>query len=152
MGECTPDNIPISREYNDKKEHIMCWSKSNYASGNFYDINHEPRIGVVIYFLHAQMVNRTVEYVDFLFNHYDYIKVLDLLKIKYGKPSREDVSIKQNKMGAKFESIESIWSGNNITILLQSLGSKVDEGRVSVFTKKYSKSLEFDTDKYKDKL
>ena len=74
---------------------------------------------------------------DLIYHQYNFLKIFDLFKAKYGAPTITQNGTVQNRMGASFTCIEYKWIGNTANIVLCEYGSKLDEGKVSIFTQDY---------------
>ena len=128
----------------------MCWTKNEYLP--WYEVENYQAPGLAIWDVDVRLVAGLVESVEFKFHHYDYLKMGELLKSRYGPPSQENVTTVQNRMGATFDSVEMGWIGKNLTLTFESRAGQIDEGMVRIYSKKYYESLKFNADQYKDKL
>jgi hypothetical protein len=127
----------------------MCW-QNKY--GKWLDIDNHPTPGIAVWDVMVRTVDGNVGSITFKFHHYDYPKMEELLKAKYGAPTSEDRTAVQNRMGATFDSLEMEWAGATMTLNYFSRAGKVDEGLVALTTKRYVESQKFDTEKNKSKL
>lgn len=134
--------------YNLKGDGSMCWSGDSRG----YGIWNYQSLGIVIFSLRAYEINRLVEFVEFTFDQREYIEAASLLKAKYGKPTTEEVVKVQNRMGATFDNFRMSWVGENLTLLFESHSDKLTEGRVTIYSRKYSESKRFDVESNKNKL
>lgn len=145
MAEC-----PKGKYGYEHRGETMCWTKNQNLP--WYEIENYPTPGMYIGDVWGWVVDGAVEQVSFKFAQYDYLKMGELLKSKYGPPSQEKVATVQNRMGATFDSLEMTWVGRNLTLTFLSRAGKIDEGVVRISSKKYFKSEKFNADQFKDKL
>lgn len=64
-----------------------------------------------------------------------YDGMLDGLKEKYSKPTTTRKTLWQNKAGATFDNIETIWQMPEGDIVLSTLGQSVDKGEITMISK-----------------
>ena len=76
-------------------------------------------------------------------------EVAQALAEKFGGAHLDAVKTVQNSMGASFDDHVLIWKGPNAEIDFDSVGSKVDEGSVAVYTTAYVWSLDQNLQKQK---
>jgi len=68
-------------------------------------------------------------------NETEFNGVVDALKSKFGMPSREENSIIQNRMGAKFENVTLSWTNGDISLTAERRNTSVDKSKVDMFSK-----------------
>jgi hypothetical protein len=129
----------------------MCWTGSNDSKSKL-GIFIAPDIGVWYTGHEIEVIDGLVESVAFGFKHFEYVKVADLLKSKYGPPTTRKVAEVKTRGGASYDSLEMTWKGKKYTLTYKSISGTIDEGWVQIYSPKYLKAIQFKTDKYMDKL
>lgn len=71
----------------------------------------------------------------------DYLKIENTLKASLGKPKTRNVSVVQNRMGAKFENVKTTWDTDNVLVVMEMRSSSVDQGVFTVTHKSLAKLL-----------
>lgn len=149
ISECPSDITKVITE------NIRCYETIS-ANAELYEAHNLANIGIPVDDIYPKVKNGVLEGVDLTFRHYDHLKMFDLFKAKYGEPTKAEKVTLQNRMGASFTGVEYKWVGKSVNIVLSEYGSKVDEGRVSVFTRNYIDSLDNESktkaEKFKDNL
>lgn len=129
-----------------------CWKNLDME---FKTIENPPRLGVA-YQAAARVVNDSFEGMIMTFEHFDYLKVLDLFSERYGKPNSEQKTPVQTRAGMKLLGNKYSWIGKNVTIELSEYGRSVDKGELFIFTNSLENSYLEENKKnsalHKDKL
>lgn len=148
MNECPKSDFSY-RQFDTKE---MCWMDTRLKKGVMYFIGNPPLLGFPISDVTAWVVNGSVESVNFVFDYSDHMKMVELLKSKYGTPSLEEQRRVQNRMGATFDNLVLLWVGKNLTLSFESRASTIDKGAVTIYSKQYSEFQKFNADEYKGRL
>lgn len=89
------------------------------------------------YNLSAIVLNENLEGVWFDTNGLSAQKeIFEVLKSKYGNPTKFEETEVKNMMGAAFSSMHARWTFDNISVEFHGVTSDFGTGKVSVFTKK----------------
>lgn len=128
----------------------MCWVR--LTSKNVYEIENTPGPGIRIWDVLVETVGGTVEYVSFTFRYLDHMDMAELLKARYGAPTSVRDNTVQNRMGATFNQQVLEWSGPNVELVYESRSGRVDEGAVTLTTRRWLESKKFDAEANKGKL
>lgn len=82
--------------------------------------------------------------VHMTFRSNDFENLRGVFIEKYGKPTRDQREILQNRFGAKFENETLTWAGPNVTVTLNRFASDLESGsaffHVNAFTREYDKA------------
>lgn len=160
FGEVLPE-CPMAKpdpafriEYDYSKMHSeghLCYTRPDTMSP-LKEVQNLPDIGMPITLNWPHLVNGLFEGFYFQFYNRDYDRLEALFIARYGEPtSTERVTLK-NQVGLSFNSTELKWAGSNVTITLAKHASEFDKGRVEVFTRALSKSIQEKRDAERDKL
>ncbi len=127
----------------------MCWQFSGAGS---YAVMNPPNIGMDIYGVKVETVEGAVESVLFNFKGGDVANMVKLLRAKYG-PAQFTA------YGSESEATSDIpgsmtWPGKyvKLTYAKEHAGKNGKDGEVHLYSKKYTKSKEFNAEKHKNQL
>jgi hypothetical protein len=155
MPECPKHTYSTgfsSYETNYSIDAKACWEE---LGRGFRTISNPPALGV-FYQATAYVINGLFEGIVITFDHYNYLKMLDLFRERYGSPSHVQKSSFQTHSGMKLEGNVYHWVGRNVEIRFSEYGSKLDEGEVDISTKalqnSYIEENKRNSDRYKDRL
>lgn len=119
-------------------------------------LENPPDIGFKIINVLASVVNGDFEGLSFVYGQSNYLKLFELFRARYGEPTSVNTLSYQTIGGANLTGNACRWQGKNVTITVMEYGLKLDQGYVSVSTKKLDESDEADanknTERNKDKL
>jgi len=125
------------------------WYETNAICFEQYGVDFIIYNVPTFYKVYATEVNGTVEDVAAIFKAANAPEVAQALAEKFGGAHLDAVKTVQNSMGASFDDHVLIWKGPNAEIDFDSVGSKVDEGSVAVYTTAYVWSLDQNLQKQK---
>lgn len=153
FGQTLESQIPeCQNEYDILNSSKSCWK--SFGQG-LRPINNPPTLGV-LYEAYGHVVNGTLEGMTIEFDHYNYLKMLDMFREKYGLPTLEKKSLFQATGGVKVQGNVYHWVGKNIEIIFSEYGGTIDKGEINVFTKDFkigrSEENRRNTNTYKDNL
>jgi hypothetical protein len=121
-----------------------------------YELANPPDIGIRIWNVLPSVVAGNFEGMSFYFRHYDYIKMLELFRSRYGAPTRVEMGSYQCSGGMSLTGQINTWKGKTITITVSEYGIQADEGSVSVATRTLHESVDSENKsnaiRHKDKL
>jgi hypothetical protein len=119
-------------------------------------LENSPDIGFEMINVSPTVVDGDFEGLSFSYFHYAYSKVSELFRARYGDPTLITNQHNQTVFGASLTGTIYTWWGKNVTIRVEEYGSKLDEGWVSIYTKKSTESTKAeagkDAERNKDKL
>lgn len=144
MQECQKAKYGYDHTYKS-----LCWEKGYNTS---HIVSNTPDFGISKYVVDLSEVDGVVASIKFQIDSRDFGNMADMLNLKYGPPTNKDVSVVQNKMGAKFDNVVMMWVGKTITLTLSGRADRMDRSQVHIYTNKYIESKKFDAVKYKDSL
>jgi hypothetical protein len=102
-----------------------------------------------------------VQWIGMDFNHEDLNgehleSVRDSLVAKFGPPQVDRIEEWRTKAGASYQNRVLIWTGKDITVRFDSLGSRVGQGSIEAYTRAYQQKAAEDekqkTDSLRDKF
>lgn len=122
------------------KENIRCYETIS-IDAELFKVHNLANIGIPVVDITPVVKNGMFEGIYLTFRQFDYLKMYDLFKAKYGEPTKVEKITLQNRMGASFTGVECKWLGKSVNIVLSEYGSKIDEGQVTVFTHNYINTI-----------
>jgi len=155
IPKCPTEKIGSS-EFLDHKAMRLLDKPCYTILGRFRIMENYPNLGVLNEKPTILMAGDVPEGMFFRLPHYNWQKMLDLLKAKYGEPTLVEKSTNTTHGGAIVTGAEYKWIGKLVTLTFSEYGDTVNNSLVGIETKRLSDSSQEESkrnaDAYKDKL
>jgi hypothetical protein len=126
LPECPKEVVYGVVRYNSYGITASCYEDN----GGGWEIEHvEPMRPALV-----EAIDGRVSFISATFSTADSETVMNALLAKFGKPTESAVTTLQNASGAKFDRTTLRWEGKDVWIIYRSIGSRSDEGLLTVST------------------
>jgi hypothetical protein len=134
-----------------------CYEEKISPSSTQAQLYNPPKIGIYFEdYPYIYLVDGAPEQMSFEVAHYNWEKMLELLKAKYGEPTTATTEEYSTKGGMRLDGFFAAWQGTNITLMFSEYGSTIKKSSVTIQTSRLLDHFKSDkkrnAEQYKDRL